>query len=324
MSVRFYVDSWDPSYGSALDTAEPGPDEPSSAALDLEVERPAQAWEPLSAPAQLRPPAVLRLVDGVRRIDARVWVEEADGTLLPTLAASYAAGVVRCDLARGVAELTHAVVRRGLFTPSTQASTLGSGLTGYPPHRVDVTDPGRLGATVQQPLLALEAELSTVDRTDDDLLIVDGPLRGRDELPRTLGYVKTHDKQYLPPEQAAIVGRLRPGQRTPVFQLGTTWHRFSWYLKLPGGGASPWAAVVRVEASATLARGAVTGLADRSAVTLPLLASSPYKDPRAPQNLVPIAGLESRLRRMLGDPRLLVRALTVAAATGDLVSAGRG
>ena len=56
-------------------------------------------------------------------------------------------------------------------------------------------------------------------------------------------------------------------------------------------------------------------LADLSAVTLPRFASTPYKDPRAPQNLTPIAGLERRLRGMLGDQRLLLRALTTAAAT---------
>jgi hypothetical protein len=54
-------------------------------------------------------------------------------------------------------------------------------------------------------------------------------------------------------------------------------------------------------------------LADQSAVTLPRFASSPYKDPRAPQNLTPIAGLERRLRGMLGDQRLLMRGLNAAA-----------
>jgi hypothetical protein len=45
---------------------------------------------------------------------------------------------------------------------------------------------------------------------------------------------------------------------------------------------------------------------------LPRFASSAYKDPRAPQNLVPIAGLERRLRGLLGDTRVLHRALTQA------------
>ncbi|HEX8630952.1 MAG TPA: hypothetical protein VF755_22580, partial [Catenuloplanes sp.] len=58
-------------------------------------------------------------------------------------------------------------------------------------------------------------------------------------------------------------------------------------------------------------------LADLSLVTLPRFASTPYKDPRAPQNLIPIAGLERRLRGLLGDARLLHRALTFAAARAD-------
>jgi hypothetical protein len=43
--------------------------------------------------------------------------------------------------------------------------------------------------------------------------------------------------------------------------------------------------------------------------TLPPYASEPHKDPRAPQNLYPIAGLERALRRRLGDQHVLYRAL---------------
>ena len=55
-------------------------------------------------------------------------------------------------------------------------------------------------------------------------------------------------------------------------------------------------------------------MAGLSAATLPRFASSAYKDPRAPQNLVPIAGLERRLRGLLGDARVLHRALALATA----------
>jgi hypothetical protein len=57
-------------------------------------------------------------------------------------------------------------------------------------------------------------------------------------------------------------------------------------------------------------------------VTLPRFASVPYKDPRAPQNLVPIAGLERRLRSLLGDARLLQRSLARAAAVRGPGSVG--
>ena len=42
--------------------------------------------------------------------------------------------------------------------------------------------------------------------------------------------------------------------------------------------------------------------------------SVPYKDPRAPQNLVPIGGLERELRHRLGDQHVLYRALRAEAA----------
>jgi len=56
-------------------------------------------------------------------------------------------------------------------------------------------------------------------------------------------------------------------------------------------------------------------LADLTTRLLPPLASSPHKDPRAPQNLVPIGGLERELRHRLGDQQLLYRSLRAAAAT---------
>jgi len=43
----------------------------------------------------------------------------------------------------------------------------------------------------------------------DDLLVIDGPLRGRTHLDRAVGYIKSHHASYLPPDQAAIVSALR-------------------------------------------------------------------------------------------------------------------
>jgi hypothetical protein len=145
---------------------------------------------------------------------------------------------------------------------------------------------------------------------------VDGPLRGRAHLDRTVGYIKTHHASYLPGPQAAVVGALKPGQRTPAFTMGTSWERNSWYLQLPGTDGVPWSGVVRLECSADLEPKDVTRLADLTARVLPPFASTPYKDPRAPQNLVPIGGLERQLKHRLGDERLLYRALRAAAAAG--------
>ncbi|MFB9238030.1 hypothetical protein ACFFWC_21150 [Plantactinospora siamensis] len=319
---RLFVDAWDPAYGASFEAAPAGPAAPSSAQVDPDVEVPAAAWRPLTAPGDVRAPDVVLLVDGVRRIDAGMWTREDDGTSYPGLAASYAAGVVRCDLRRGVAELAGARVARGLFTASPSAADVRSGGIHYPVHRV--RPPGeqsKLPVAVQGPLTALEVEVSGAARGDvpaaddgRDLLVVDGPLRNRRQLPRTIGYVKTQHSQYLDGRLAAVVTALAPGQRSPVFHLGTAWGGWSWYLRLPGSPGAPWAGIVRVECSPDLPTGEAVALADLSLVTLPRFASTPYKDPRAPQNLIPIAGLERRLRGLLGDARLLHRALTMAAS----------
>ncbi len=310
--MRIDVDAWDPSYGTAMEAID-GPQGESSAQVEVAVELPTSAWRAIEAPPTVTPPDVVLLVDGVQRIDTRVWITDDDHETHMGLAASYAAGVVRCDLRRGAAELAGSRIERGLFSPVPTAPALQAGAVRYPALRVARGEPKDLQLGVQRQLRALEVAVSSAERDGDDLLVVDGPLQERAHLPRALGYVKTHHKTYLPAELSTVVTGLRPGQRSPVFLLGTNWHRYSWYLRLPGPPGSPWAGVVRAECSADLDHAAAIALAHLSTATLPRFASTAYKDPRAPQNLVPIAGLERRLRGMLGDARLLHRALIQAA-----------
>jgi hypothetical protein len=309
--MRFDIDAWDPSYGTAYEAD--GPQTESSAKVETGVELPPAAWHAIEAPPGVGPPDVVLLVDGVQRIDTRVWVTDDDGLTHLGLAASFAAGVVRCDLRRGAAELAGARVERGFFCPVPEAPALRARAVQYAAFQVARGEPKDLQLGVQRQLRALEVAVSSAERDGDDLLVVDGPLQERAHLPRALGYVKTHHKTYLPAELSTVVTGLRPGQRSPVFLLGTNWHRYSWYLRLPGPPGSPWAGVVRAECSADLDHAAAIALAHLSTATLPRFASTAYKDPRAPQNLIPIAGLERRLRGMLGDARLLHRALTAAA-----------
>lgn len=256
------------------------------------------------------------------------------------LCASYAAGAVHCG--PGGARLIAAEVRRGLFTLVAHATDVVTWAGHYPRMRTDRRgEPAvDLSLAVQRALADLEASVATTARgrpqlhhgpergsvrgpgasggrdagdgrdpgLEPDLLVVDGPLRGRQHLPRVLGFIKTHRSEYLPAALHRMVGGLRAGQRTPVFGLGTSWQRYSWYLKLPGP-AAPWAGVVRVECPAERPVAEVVALADRSAPLLCRYASAEYKDARAPQNLYPIAGLERELRRRLGDQALLYRAI---------------
>jgi len=77
-------------------------------------------------------------------------------------------------------------------------------------------------------------------------------------------------------------------------------------------GGHSWTGVVRCEASGQLPLERVRTIADRTAAVLPMVASEAHMDPRAPQNLVPIAALEHELRHRMGDQRLVYRALREA------------
>jgi hypothetical protein len=323
--VPFTVDPWDPAYGQAYTEEDGGVLDDSTAELILDLEVPAADWRPIDPDPYPALPDVVLFLDGVRRIDARVWVHAGSGQPAMAIAASLAAGIVACDDAARVVDVA---VERGLFTAAPGAASIGTRAATYPVREAAGPGYDKLSLALQQRLTALEVELALVVRETwpaaDDLLVVDGPLRGRVHLDRTVGYIKTHHASYLPPVQAAVVGALRPGQRTPAFTMGTSWRRNSWYLQLPpsgpGGapaGGAPWAGVVRIECSADMQADRVTELADVTATVLPPFASAPHKDPRAPQNLVPIGGLERELRRRLGDQQLLYRALRSAAITGS-------
>jgi hypothetical protein len=314
--VRFSIDPWDPTYGTSLDP-ELGT---STAEVDADVEVPAARWAPVRADPGTTPPEAVLFVDGVRRIDAQVWVDEPDGAASPALCASYAAGVVCCCRGGG-AHLAVAEVRRGLVTTAEHADDVvtraGTYRRVHTRPREDVAPMQVLSLALQRDLAEVEvlAAASLGDRTDDDdLLVVDGPLRGRQHLPRAIGFVKSHRSDYLPVELGRVVAELGPGERTPVFRLAGSWERHTWYLRLPCPPGAPWAGVVRIECRADLSAEEVVALARLSQATLPRYASVEYKDSRAPQNLYPIAGLEGALRRRLGDQTLLYRSLRRAAA----------
>jgi hypothetical protein len=327
--MRFAVDGWDPGYGSSLELEDDDLGQ-STARVVTDLEVPDADWQPIPAdPTSTRPSAIL-FVDGIRRIEARVWIDDNTGgpgaatEASAGLCASYAAGTV-CCCAQG-AHLLTALPRRGLFTIATHAVDVRTDAGTYPASHT-VADPVRgivmtLSAALQRRLADLEVIAAAAARSElpehgitdgTDVLVVDGPLRGRQHLPRALGFIKSHRAAYLPAKQHAMVGTLAAGQRTPVFLMGTSWDRHAWYLRLPCRPGAPWAGVARLECSADIPASEAVALANLSQALLPRFASTEYKDSRAPQNLYPIGGLERELRRRLGDPALLYRALKKAA-----------
>ncbi len=325
--MRFHVDGWDPAYGSAMeDTGEIGVPSESTARVDPTVEVPPEQWAPIGSTASVTDPDSVVFIDGVRRIEARVWLPDAAGTDAALgVAASYAAGAV-CCCPQGKAHLLLAEQRRGLFTTDPHAIDVTTSAGQFHSQHV-AADPEEspsvtLSAALQRELLNLELVTAVQARAavaghetapDSDLLVIDGPLRGREHLPRALGFIKTHRAIYLAPALNQVVSQLAAGERTPVFLMGTSWDRHAWYLRLPCRPGSPWVGVVRVECAANVSASEAVRLANLSQRLLPRYASVEYKDQRAPQNLVPIAGLERQLRRRLGEQRYVYRALQMAA-----------
>jgi hypothetical protein len=304
--VRFAVETWAPDFGSSME----GDLDPTTQQVDLDVEVTAAAWAPCTPPPLPVLPRVL-FVDGVRRVDARLWIE-GRGTSVPALCATIGAGVVCVDGNR--AQLADARVVRAVFAHGVELQPIRTSCGEYEAHLVQGSTPEALVLALQDRMAGLELEATLAIGGDGDLIVVDGPLRGRVHLRGAVGYVKTQHTDYLPAPQGTVIGALAAGQRTPVFAIGGPFPRVSWYTRLPGAITHPRAGIVRCETGIPDGLGDVAALADRVTALLPRFASAPHKDPRAPQNLYPIAGLERALRRRLGDPALLERALRVAAA----------
>jgi hypothetical protein len=307
--VRFAVETWAPEYGSP---AEGGALAETDVVVDLEVERSAAMWSPIT-PAPLAPAdegGPVLFVDGVRRIEARVWMGDHAGDVRPGICASYAAGLVRCD---GRARVVASEVARAVFCRAAGASPIDTRCGRFALMATPADDPDTLSLALQGAMADLELQVSMGAAAPGELLVVDGPLGARRGLPGTVGYIKTHHVSYLPTALHPVIGALAAGQRTPVFCMGERFARHSWYLRLPGDVSHPWAGVVRCEAAVDVGPERAIALADRLCAVLPRYASSAHKDPRAPQNLFPIAGLERELRRRLGDPLLIQRALREAA-----------
>ena len=300
--MNFSVDPWDVEYGTSSEL-----DAESAGTVNVDVEMPAGSWRAVDASATAALAETVLFVDGVRRIDARVWI---DGDS-PGICASYAAGAVRCD---GRAEVVDIAVARGMFSTAATAADIVTRHAAYPARMAASNDIAGLMLAVHERMTDVEVGIAAkVDGAD--LVVIDGPLRGRAHIDHAIGFIKSHAVRYLPDELHRVVGTLAAGQRTPVFTVASTWSRHSWYLRLPGPSGAPWSGVVRCECSPDLAPAVAIALADTTAAVLPRFASEPHKDTRAPQNLYPIGGLERELRHRLGDQALLYRSLRAAAAT---------
>ncbi|MEX1093535.1 MAG: DNA double-strand break repair nuclease NurA [Acidimicrobiia bacterium] len=300
--MRYTVESWDPDYG-APSNAEL---EDASGNVDVNVEVASAAWTPVLPDAE--PLTDMLFVDGVRRVDASLWIEQPPDFPGFALAATYAAGAVRCN---GRAELESADIGRGLFT-SSAADDIESAVGMYKVKATKGTTSEELWLGIQQRMADLEAKVAR-EAGPAEVVVVDGPLSHQRDIENAVGYIKTQKVQYLPMELRPVLTSLLPGFRTPLFLTTTSWSRYSWYLRL-ANHSGPAGGLVRCEIDGDVNRVQAIRLADSVSASLPRFASERHKDPRAPQNLYPIGGLERELRHRLGDREMAIRALRLAAA----------
>jgi hypothetical protein len=278
----------------------------------LTVEVPADAWAPI-APPDLAPRPALVFVDGVRRLEARVVVRRR-GTYAFGAFGSYAVGAVRAANGRAAFErLTAdrvAAVASGVSLPDPVK--VRQGLVYRP---VSIEDAGD-----DAPLRAIHGEMRRAEErlgrelADEEgvLVLGDGPLSFADSVHgAAVGYVKHLMKLYLEGRALEVLRGLPEGRRTPVFGLrsSTRFGRYSWFMRLvaPRPGDADLSGVVRLEVASHVGGVRACEIAGQCAALLPMFRATRGLHSRAPQNLLPIAALEQRLRHQMGDAVLLRR-----------------
>jgi uncharacterized protein len=310
--MRLRVDPWDPEYGGSIEF-EPDMGPPAGLELDVEVDG---AWDPVAVSSP-RSGVCCAFVDGVRRIDARLFAEDDSGSA-PALAGSWAVGAGWSSLPPKIADVRvgrELVVAGGLSADPLDIE-IGARRLRFEPRSV-------AGATPLEPIQGLqngmrEAEaLLAQDLLSGggvELVVSDGPLTYFASGP-AIGLVKRQSRAYLDGAHAQVLGRLQAGERTPIFKFGEQrLERYSWYLCLAPRRVidGAMAGLVRLEVLANGGIDHALELADLTSAVLPRFAPTPGRDPRAPQNLYPVSALEARLRHRLGDPALIRRALETA------------
>jgi len=300
--------------------------------IDVEQDR----WEALPARPIPKSLQTVYVVDGKPRMDARLLIE-TDGTEAVFGGyGAYVVGAVELDPHGGrEAQLRDVRARRVLaLCGDVKGDAVKlvprnphTGELLYTPYAVPGNEPTAPQQGLQRLMLGQEQELahglaSQVPFDEDDeqealavLTLQDGPVRPGFKGGAVVGCVKTMQTLYVTADRAYLLSELKPGERSPILHFrydkgGES--RFTWYVRLCDAEfyQHPYAGVMRLEMHAgnndDLPR-IVRAIANLSGTLLCRLASKSFKDPRAPQNLIPTRALEQAMGRAMGDPALVMR-----------------
>ena len=287
--MRSRVEQWAPEYGTSV---EAGALDESQAAGRRQRRA---AGRRVAAARPRRParsvPAELAFVDGVRRVEARVWVTDDAGAMHQGICASYAAGVVRCN---GAATVVDAAVQRSLFCDGPDLAPIDTRHGRFGVRQVAVRVARCAVASGSRPPWATSSTrcpprsppTASCRRRAAPRAAIDAPRRRlREDPPRGLPARAS---------SATSSSRSRPGQRTPVFLIGDVFRRWSWYLRLPGRPVARLGRrrALRGQPRSHRRRGAGPGRQLRAGAA-PLRVRGPQGQPGAPE---PVSHRRSRAR----------------------------
>ena len=308
---RVRIDPWEVDYGDQTPLA--ALDEHSDMQVDHELEVSDADWHAITPAGDPAPRERVVFIDGVRRLEARVQIRQGQQIVYGGFG-SFAVGAVEVENssasfgARRVERI--AVLGAGECFPAP--IQIRSNLI-YQPHSTNNANVDAPLRQIQELMRRAEANLASDLCRHDTLTIVDGRL-GFEPEPRgvALGYIKRIHELYLPGKFIPFLASLPAGSRTPIFSIQTAksgFARYSWFQRLaePDPGATEMHGIVRLEVSASVGIDAARDLANAAAAWLPRTAPTRSRDPRSPQNLLPIGALEQKLRVELGDARLFRR-----------------
>jgi hypothetical protein len=304
---RLGIEPFDVGYGAAFAV-----DDESPFAEECEVVEDGgelTAHDPAPRPA----PDAVAFVDGTRRVDARLSRTDAAGTVTGVAGSIAAGAVVRP--AGGPLRFEHVAVRRYAICGGGHRVELPPqpGGWSWEPDSVAADGYDAVEQRLQRHMRAAEVAIAERLCAAGMLTVLDGPLtmvRSGWDTP-VVGYVKTHLCPKLAPDAWARVPTIGVGQRTSTFAMRDL---YAAYLRVgdPGPWSSPWGGIVRLEVPAGTGLERAVAAIDAAAAWLPRFASPAHRDPRAPVNLQPVAGLEAHLRHLQGDAGLAQRAVRAA------------
>ena len=266
-------------------------------------------------------------VDGVRRTENLIYIEDERGNFWEGAFVSVAAGALLMKQGRtntAQDSLREFLLRRFLFVRGEVDIGEDRLTFELDPVRIEFrveSVEGEISLYVNKAMADLELAVAerSYRRLKPDLILTDGTVHYSAAVKKLpfVGYVKKHRRMYIPAERTHILRELSVGQRTPLVLIhsqptmdsreSSALDKLTWYVRI--GREEGISGIARLEISAGVGVEKAREIADATAWLVPLFASTEFTDRRAPHNLLPIKHLENALRRRLGSQTLIRRTI---------------